>query len=146
MFNSTTGRLHHLRVTWHSFASVYFVYLRNTVNRFPGTVKNRRRLPAAIAATPTPLHTPSVNARMPSEGLNGYRASTFGTRCREIIDPFDLLCPPRDSGVSLALSERLHLHVNFSSVSLHENCRGARKDGESTGGELRTRMESAQSR
>lgn len=31
----------------------------------------------------------------------------------------------RDSGISLALSEHLHSHVNFPSVSLHENCQRA---------------------
>lgn len=61
MFNSTTGRLHHLRVTWHSFASVYLVYRRSMVSRFPGTGKNRRRLPA-FAATPTPV-TPHPSTR-----------------------------------------------------------------------------------
>lgn len=90
MFNSTTGRVHRLRVAWHSFASVYFiVYRRSTVSCFPRMGKNRRRLPV-FATTPAPF----VNARMPSEGLNEYRASTFGTRCCKIIDPFDLLCPP----------------------------------------------------
>lgn len=61
----------------------------------------------------SPRHPPhSSTCEMPSEGLNEYRASTFGTRCCKIIDPFDLLCPPW-----LRHSADIYIHMSTSRVS-----------------------------
>lgn len=115
MFNSTAG-LRHLRVTWHSFVSILCLHGQSLS-------WNGKRIGGVRPATPTIR----LRANAASKGLNEYGASTFGTRCREIIDPFRPPSPSATPRVSLALNERLHSHVN-SRCRLHENCRRARRE------------------
>lgn len=135
MFNSTADRLHHLRVTWHSFASILCLLKKSARSvAFPEREKNRRRLPRDNQP-PSPsrlsrftLSFTRQRASAASEGLNGYGASTFGTRCREIIDPLRPPSPSATPHVSLALNERLHSHVSPRAMSACMKIAGERME------------------
>lgn len=107
MFNSTTDRLYRLRVTWHSFTSIYFVHWKRTVGRLPGT-RESKTVPA-FAATPC---APYVRTTERHEGLTSIGHRLLG----RVAVRYRSLRPPSPFATVFACTERERLHS-------HDNAR-----------------------